>query len=172
MTCRIKTQDSIFQDFKTEKLIEIGPAEALINMAKTILASNYYKTQDTARGIDRKLLSYRKDHDEIYYAPPVDLEPQPEAAPPMEPKVLAVSEPTVETVVRVPRTEDISIPDVPPTSINVINCLVALALRKSVSEISQSQSIKTLCGGMLSRLRPSCFCCSTITFQRSFYSAE
>ncbi|KAH8724221.1 hypothetical protein GQ44DRAFT_760348 [Phaeosphaeriaceae sp. PMI808] len=139
----IKTQDSIFQDFKTERLIEVGPAETLINMAKTTLASNSYRTQDTACGHDRKLLSYRKDTDEIYYAAPVNPEPKPEAALIAEPKAITVPEPNVSTTMKV----DISIPDVPPTSIDGVSCLVALALRRSVSEISQSQSIKALCGG-------------------------
>ena len=149
MKCRIKAQDSIFQEFKTERLIEIGPVETLINMAKTTLASNSYRTQDTARGIERKLLSYKKDHDEIYYATPVDPEPKPEATPPVDPEAMAVSKPAVVTAVEVARTTNVSIPDVPPTSINAVSCLVALALKKSVSEISQSESIKALCGGML-----------------------
>ena len=117
-------------------------------MAKTTLASDNYKIQDIAGGTDRKLLSYRKDRDEIYYAALVDSEPQPEAAPLTESKVITVSEPTPATHTVVASTEDVKIPDVPPASIDALNCLVALALRKPIPETSQSQSIKTLCGGM------------------------
>jgi len=156
MNSRIKTQDSIFQDFNTERLVEIGPAETLVNMAKATLAFSPYRTQDTASGTDRKLLSYRKDHDEIYYTAPADPEPQPKVIPPVEPKAMLVSEPASVAAVEVACKTDVSIPDVPPTSMSIVSCLAALALRKSISEISPSQSIKALCGGMSCSVHSTC----------------
>ena len=157
MNSRIKTQDSIFQDFNTERLLEIGPVEALVNMAKAALAPSPYRTQDTASGTDRKLLSYRKDYDEIYYTAPADPEPQPKVIPSAKPKAIVVSEPASVAVVEVAYKTDVSIPDVPLTSMSIISCLAALVLRKFISEISPSQSIKALYGGMSCSVHSTCF---------------
>ncbi|KAF2031175.1 hypothetical protein EK21DRAFT_63721, partial [Setomelanomma holmii] len=141
------TQDSIFRDFKTERLIEVGPAETLINMAKTTLASDSYKLHDAARELERKLFSYRKDRDEIYHASAIEPESLPEVEARTETKAEQDIQPAEAFHVKVDPPSNVSIPDILPTSMNAINCLVALALRKSVDDISQSQSIKALCGG-------------------------
>ncbi|PVH99331.1 thiolase-like protein [Periconia macrospinosa] len=140
----IKTQDSIFGDLKTERFVEIGPAETLKSMARTTLASTIYKTHDKAQGFQRVLLSYSKDCDEIYYSAPAKSEPEPELTPPLKSELKVNSEPVALAMEPKP---DISPPNIPPTSLDAIECIVALALRKAVGEISHSQSVKALCGG-------------------------
>lgn len=155
---RIKTQDAIFGDLSTERLVEIGPAETLTNMAsKTVDAD--YKVQDVAQGVQRELLSYNRDAPAIYHD--ADEEPTasittsaavavpdaataPAATPTPTPPAVA---PTADAAVVAPTPAAGSVPDRAVTPQDIITTLVALGLAKGSSDIAQDQTLKALCGG-------------------------
>lgn len=158
---RIKTQDAILGDFATERLVEIGPAETLINMAAKTLNSGY-KSHDVALGLRRELLSYKKDASAIYYDTS-DQEPEvkPAAAPSQSPApaasqtlASAAPAPTPAPVAAAPAPAEapagpvtVSVPDTPVTPQDVITTLISVALSKQPTDIPQDQTLKSLCGG-------------------------
>src|SRR5690348_17337658 len=76
----IETQDVILEKNRTERIVEIGPADTLGGMAKRTLASKY-EAYDAATSVSRQVLAYNKDLKEIYYdVDPVEDEPTPAAA--------------------------------------------------------------------------------------------
>lgn len=150
------TQDAILSDLATERLIEVGPAETLVNMAKKTMKADY-DIQDVALGLRRELLSHKKNADAIYYrnaaevtttnaAAPATATPNPASAqqaivaPPPPPAA-----PTAGAVA-------IELPAKPLTPTDTVTVLVAVGLKKSPSEIDASQTIKALCGGTFSPL--------------------
>jgi fatty acid synthase subunit alpha len=153
--CRIKTQDAIFGELATERLVEIGPAETLTNMAsKTVDAD--YRVQDVALGMHRELLSYNRDaavlyHDTADEAPanPASTTPQPTTAPLQAPAPAPAPAPTTEaqTAAPPPAAAAVSVPDKALTAQEVITTLVAVGLAKGSSDIPQDQSLRSLCGG-------------------------
>jgi len=75
----IETQDVILEKNRTERIVEIGPADTLGGMAKRTLASKY-EAYDAATSVQRQVLAYNKDLKEIYYdVDPVEDEPTPAA---------------------------------------------------------------------------------------------
>jgi fatty acid synthase subunit alpha len=159
LDCRIKTQDAIFGELATERLLEIGPAETLTNMAsKTVDAD--YRVRDVAWGVQRELLSYNRDAPAIYHDGP-DQEPAastttsavpvvPDAAsapvPTPTPTTPAAAQ-TTNTAVAAPTAAAVSVPDKAITPQDTITTLVALGLAKGSSDIPQDQTLKALCGG-------------------------
>ncbi|KKK24519.1 fatty acid synthase alpha subunit FasA [Aspergillus ochraceoroseus] len=72
----IETQDVILAEKRTERIVEIGPADTLGGMAKRTLASKY-EAYDAATSVQRQILCYNKDAKEIYYdVDPVEEEPE------------------------------------------------------------------------------------------------
>ncbi|KAL2256706.1 hypothetical protein VTK26DRAFT_1254 [Humicola hyalothermophila] len=157
----IKTQDTILGEFATERLVEIGPAETLVNMAKKTLNSGY-KAHDVALGLRRELLSHRKNADAIYYAT-ADQDPAPAPSPAAAPTAAA---PTPATAPAAAPAQNeaapspapapapapagpvtVSVPDTPVSPEDVITTIVSVALMKKPSEVPQDQTIKSLCGG-------------------------
>ncbi|PVU88844.1 hypothetical protein BB561_005677 [Smittium simulii] len=68
----IKTQDVLFEEFKFERLIEIGPSPILKGMAERTQKLKY-KEFDNANLLNREFLCYSTNYDEIYYKKPQDL---------------------------------------------------------------------------------------------------
>ncbi|KAK8076207.1 hypothetical protein PG994_003479 [Apiospora phragmitis] len=150
----VDTQDAILCDLATERLIEVGPAETLVNMAKKTMKADY-DIQDVALGLRRELLSHKKNADAIYYRNIAEETPsattaalaatslstssaapaQALAAPPPPPQAPTAGAAAVE------------LPPKPLTPTDTITVLVAVALKKASSEIDVSQTIKALCGG-------------------------
>ncbi|KAK8022507.1 fatty acid synthase alpha subunit FasA [Apiospora rasikravindrae] len=124
----VDTQDAILSDLATERLIEVGPAETLVNMAKKTMKADY-DIQDVALGLRRELLSHKKNADAIYYR--------------------TVAEETPSAAAPAPTTDPApaQAPAAPLTPTDTITVLVAVALKKASSEIDMSQTIKALCGG-------------------------
>ncbi|KAH8681837.1 fatty acid synthase subunit alpha [Xylariales sp. PMI_506] len=140
----INTQDAILRDFETERLIEIGPAETLVNMAKKTIKAGY-ETSDIALGFERELLSYKKNVDAIYYkmhdAPaPTPATPAATSTAPAQPAPIAAPVDPVPAWAA-------SVPDKAPAPVDVITVLVALALKKSAADVPTDKTIKALCGG-------------------------
>ncbi|ORX46933.1 hypothetical protein BCR36DRAFT_99854 [Piromyces finnis] len=154
----IKTQEYLFNSSKKggvdiERLIEFGPTPTLVGMAKRTLAKNYSKS-DLALGKKRQLLAYSKDTAEIYYelddmnfeeeeaAPaPAPVE-APKAAPAPVPAPVPVAAPA--PVAAAPAA---AVGDAPVTASEIIRVILAQKLKKSLSEIPMTKSIKELSGG-------------------------
>ncbi|KAM7196700.1 3-oxoacyl-synthase [Rhypophila sp. PSN 637] len=146
----IKCQDTILQDFATERLVEIGPAETLVNMAKRTLKAGY-ESHDVALGLQRELLTYKKNADQIYYKPSEDETPPPAPASASQPA--PAQETTTPVAAAAPvaappaAAAAVDVPDKPVSPLDVLTVLVGVALKKPASEVAQDQSIKALCGG-------------------------
>ncbi|KAI2452468.1 beta subunit of fatty acid synthetase, partial [Ophidiomyces ophidiicola] len=76
----IETQDVILAEKRTERIVEIGPADTLGGMAKRTISSKY-EAYDAATSVQRQILCYNKDAKEIYYdVDPIE-EEEPEPSP-------------------------------------------------------------------------------------------
>jgi len=118
-------------------------------MAKKTLKADY-DIQDVALGLRRELLSHKKNADAIYYRnvaedAPNATSPAPATAMPVSAQPLAVSPPPQPSPAAAMPAVDL--PSKPLTPTDTITILVAVALKKSSSEIDASQTIKALCGG-------------------------
>ena len=150
----IETQDVILGENKTERIVEIGPADTLGVMAKRTLASKY-EASDAALSLQRQILCYNKDAKEIYYD--VDpVEEEEEASPATgAPAVLSTSgtaasaSAATTAAARPPPSAGpaVQVADVPVPAVDVVRTLVAQKLKKPLTEIPLSKAIKDLVGG-------------------------
>ncbi|KAF7593041.1 3-oxoacyl-[acyl-carrier-protein] synthase [Aspergillus hancockii] len=147
----IETQDVILAEKRTERIVEIGPADTLGGMARRTLASKY-EAYDAATSVQRQILCYNKDAKEIYYdVDPVEEEPEatpaaststsvtPAAAAAAAPAAVAAPPPGVGPVTPVE--------DAPVTAVDILRTLVAQKLKKGLSDVPLSKAIKDLVGG-------------------------
>ncbi|KAB8228219.1 3-oxoacyl-[acyl-carrier-protein] synthase [Aspergillus alliaceus] len=146
----IETQDVILAEKRTERIVEIGPADTLGGMARRTLASKY-EAYDAATSVQRQILCYNKDAKEIYYdVDPVEEEPEappaastPAAAVPMAgtaaPAAAAPPPPSAGPAA--------AVEDAPVTAVDVLRTLVAQKLKKALSDVPLSKAIKDLVGG-------------------------
>ncbi|GAA95524.1 uncharacterized protein L969DRAFT_45497 [Mixia osmundae IAM 14324] len=144
----IETQDLLFQKFKFERLVEIGPGPTLTGMASRTLKLKY-EAQDAANGLKRHILSIAKNQKEIYYS----FEDEPEVAE-------AAPTPTSAPVVAVPAAAApvaaapaastaaaAEIPDQPLKAVETLRAIIAQKLKKPIGEVPLSKAIKDLVGG-------------------------
>ncbi|KAE9385207.1 hypothetical protein BT96DRAFT_1007268 [Gymnopus androsaceus JB14] len=146
----IQMQDLLFAQFHFEQLIKLGPSLTLTGMATHMLKAKY-EMQDGCVSLTREILCHAKHSKEIYYL----FEDDASAA--SEPEVeapAAASAPVASTPAPVAVTAPVgasglaaSIEDVPIKSSNILIAIVSQKLKKPVSEISMSKSIKDLIGG-------------------------
>lgn len=146
----IETQDVILAEKRTERIVEIGPADTLGGMARRTLASKY-EAYDAATSVQRQILCYNKDAKEVYYdVDPVEEEPEappaastPAAAVPMAgtaaPASVAPPPPSAGPAA--------AVEDAPVTAVDVLRTLVAQKLKKALSDVPLSKAIKDLVGG-------------------------
>ena len=150
----IETQDVIFSEKVTERIVEIGPADTLGGMAKRTLASKY-EAYDAAKSIQRQILCYNKDAKEIYY----DVDPVEEEAATAgggdAPALSSSSAPAQSSApVAAAATPSSSsgpaaaVDDTPVQAVDIVRSLIAQKLKKPFSEIPLSKAIKDLVGGM------------------------
>ncbi|KIW85439.1 fatty acid synthase subunit alpha [Fonsecaea pedrosoi CBS 271.37] len=151
----IETQDVILEKNRTERIVEIGPADTLGGMAKRTLASKY-ETYDAATSLSRQVLAYNKDLKEIYYdVDPVEEEPAPAAAqasssaaasstpaPAAAPSATAAAPPPAAGA-----GPAAAVPDAPIGAVDILRALVAQKLKKPLADIPLSKAIKDLVGG-------------------------
>ena len=146
----IETQDVILAEKRTERIVEIGPADTLGGMAKRTLASKY-EAYDAATSVQRQILCYNKDAKEIYYD--VDpVEEELEAAPAASSAAPAASAPAAAAtpVAAAPSANAApaaAVEDAPVTATDVVRSLVAQKLKKGLSDIPLTKAIKDLVGG-------------------------
>lgn len=152
----IETQDVILETNRTERIVEIGPADTLGGMAKRTLASKY-EAHDAATSVQRQVLAYNKDQKEIYY----DVDPvEPESAAPAAgdattpatPAAASAPAPTAAAAPLPPPPSQsagpaAAISDVPVFAVDILRALVAQKLKKPLQDIPLSKAIKDLVGG-------------------------
>jgi len=148
---RIETQDVILDKLRTERVIEIGPGSTLVNMVKRTIASKW-EVHDQALGMERHLLSFASDRDRIYYKQDVAAENAkvgqvPEQNPAassltVAATTLAKKETSFEQVERAT-----AIPDEPLDSTDIILMIICTKLKKSLSDIPLTSTIKELAQG-------------------------
>ena len=152
----IETQDVILAEKRTERIVEIGPADTLGGMARRTLASKY-EAYDAATSVQRQILCYNKDAKEIYYdVDPVEEEPE---APPAN-STSAPAAPVAATAAPAAAAPPPSagpaaaVEDAPVTAVDVLRTLVAQKLKKGLSDVPLSKAIKDLVGGTYLRVCP------------------
>jgi fatty acid synthase subunit alpha len=152
----------LFGKQNTNRLIEIGPSETLVSMAKKTLTSRY-KEHDAATSTKRKLMCYKKDERQIRYD--VDAEPETAAPSLSEEKSIHLAAlpnaiPPVTMVIPSPAPAQNSqtvlaakIADVPVTAKEIVLTIIAQKLKvtNGFSGVATDKSIKQLVGGMSSR---------------------
>jgi fatty acid synthase subunit alpha len=153
----------LFGKQNTNRLIEIGPSETLVSMAKKTLTSRY-KEHDAATSTKRKLMCYKKDERQIRY----DVDPEPETAAPSlsEEKSIRLAAlpnamPSVAaTVIPSPAPAQSSqtvlaakMADIPVTAKEIVLTIIAQKLKvtNGFSGVATDKSIKKLVGGMSHR---------------------
>ena len=125
-------------------------------MAKKTIAAGDYDICDVALGLERQLLSYKKNADAIRYqyqanedtALPSDLTaPEVSGVPANAQPAVPASPTPVDTRERAIPTQQASIPDKPVSAVDLVTVVVATALKKLPGDIAQDQTIKALGGG-------------------------
>lgn len=153
----IETQDVILAEQRTERIVEIGPADTLGGMARRTLASKY-EAYDAATSVQRQILCYNKDAKEIYYdVDPVEEEPEAPTAPAAtsaSPAAVAAAAAAPAAAAPPPPSAGpaAAVEDAPVTAVDVLRTLVAQKLKKSLADVPLSKAIKDLVGGKLSTL--------------------
>lgn len=151
----IETQDVILEKNRTERIVEIGPADTLGGMAKRTLASKY-EAYDAATSVQRQVLAYNKDLKEIYYdVDPVEDEPAPAAGgAPAESSsasapaaAAAAAAPVAAAPAAASAGPAAAVADAPVTATDILRSLVAQKLKKPLADIPLSKAIKDLVGG-------------------------
>jgi fatty acid synthase subunit alpha len=145
----IETQDVILGENKTERIVEIGPADTLGVMAKRTLASKY-EAHDAALSVQRQILCYNKDAKDIYYdVDPVEDEPDAPAAAAAPAAPSSGSAPAAAAFAPAPSAGPAaSVPDAPVTATDLVRALVAQKLKKPLLDIPLTKAIKDLVGGV------------------------
>ncbi|ETN42932.1 fatty acid synthase subunit alpha [Cyphellophora europaea CBS 101466] len=147
----IETQDVILEANRTERIVEIGPADTLGGMAKRTLASKY-EAYDAATSMERQVLAYNKDLKEIYYdVDPVPDEPTPAETPAESssaaPASAPASAPAAAAAPAASAGPAAAVADVPVMAVDILRALVAQKLKKPLTDIPLSKAIKDLVGG-------------------------
>lgn len=151
----IETQDVVLAEQRTERIVEIGPADTLGGMARRTLASKY-EAYDAATSVQRQILCYNKDAKEIYYdVDPIEEEPEqpaPESSagptPAAPVAAAAPAAPAAAAAAAAPSAGPAAaVEDAPVTAVDVLRSLVAQKLKKSLADIPLTKAIKDLVGG-------------------------
>ena len=146
----IETQDLFFQQYKFERFIEIGPSPTLTGMAVRTLKAKY-EIKDDSTSLVRRVFCASKDQKEIYY----QFEDEPEAVSEEEASAETAAPASVvaaPVVVAAPTPAAAAGPvanieDVPIRPADILASIVAQKLKKQLSEIPMSKSIKDLSNG-------------------------
>ena len=151
----IETQDVILAERNTERIVEVGPADTLGNMARRTLASKY-EAYDAALSLSRQILCYNKDAKEIYYdVDPVEEETAAPAAgessssaPSSAPAQAAAPAAAVAAPPPPPSGQPAAaVADAPVSAVDIVRALVAQKLKKPLTDIPLTKAIKDLVGG-------------------------
>lgn len=146
----IETQDVILAEQRSERIVEIGPADTLGGMARRTLASKY-EAYDAATSVQRQILCYNKDAKEIYYdVDPVEEEPESAAEAPAASAGAAAPAAAAPVAVAAPPPSAgpaAAVEDTPVTAVDIVRSLVAQKLKKGLADVPLTKAIKDLVGG-------------------------
>ena len=154
----IETQDVVLAERNTERIVEIGPADTLGNMARRTLASRY-EAYDAALSLNRQILCYNKDAKEIYYDvdPVEEEEPAPAADGGSSKDAGAAAQPQAATAAPAAAAAPppppaggapaAAVADAPVTAVEILRALIAQKLKKPLADVPLSKAIKDLVGG-------------------------
>lgn len=144
----IETQDILFQHYKFERFIEIGPSPTLTGMATRTFKAKY-ETQDDSVCHTRQVLCHAKNSKEVYYQFEDELETAEETEPEATTTTAApvASAAPVAAPVAPPAGGAASIDDAPLKATDVLVVVIAQKLKKKVEEVPLGKSIKDLVGG-------------------------
>ncbi|CBQ73371.1 related to fatty acid synthase, beta and alpha chains [Sporisorium reilianum SRZ2] len=146
----IETQDIFFTDYNFERLVEFGPSPTLVGMAKRTQALKY-SAVDLAQGRKRVMYCSSKDKESLYYAF-ADDESEVEAAPAAEAPAAAAPV-AAAPVAAAPApaaaggAAAAEVPDEPLKAVDTVRAILAQKLKKNISEVPLSKSIKDSVGG-------------------------
>ena len=140
----------LFTQAKFERLIEVGPSPVLAGMATRTLKAKY-EAQDGAISLRREIYCAAKNQKEVYYA--FEDEPE-EAAPASAPEATtksasapAAAAPALVAAPAPSAGPAAAVEDAPPKAVDTVRVIIAQKLKKPVSEIPLSKSLKELSGG-------------------------
>ncbi len=146
----IETQDILFNQYKFERFVEIGPSPTLTGMATRTLKAKY-ETQDDSLSHTRAILCHAKNTKEVYYQfedePEAAAETETESSPSSAPSTVAAAAVPVAAPIAPPAGGAASIEDAPLKAIDILMVIVAQKLKKKVDEVPLSKSVKDLVGG-------------------------
>jgi fatty acid synthase subunit alpha len=149
---RIATQDALFGQQNTKRVIEIGASDILGTMARRTLASKY-RASDASRSIRRQVLTFAEDEKEISYEVQAvkeealndaSIKPPPAQTMPVHASTRAA---ITAAPVAAQTTAAKLIADTPLMAIMTIRTLIAHKTKKSFLDISLGRSIKEIVGG-------------------------
>ncbi|EGV60278.1 3-oxoacyl-[acyl-carrier-protein] synthase [Yamadazyma tenuis] len=161
----IETQDVFLKDNKTERVVEIGPSPTLAGMASRTIKAKY-ESFDAALSLQRQVLCYSKDANQIYYTPdPADLESDKpsitkslnankadtpaatatESAPAASPAAPVPAQ--APAPVPAPSGPVASVADEAVSAGLIVQVLVAQKLKKPLDAVPMSKAIKDLVNG-------------------------
>lgn len=149
----IETQDVILAEKRTERIVEIGPADTLGGMARRTIGSKY-EAYDAATSVQRQILCYNKDAKEIYYdVDPVEEEPEAPVADSTPAPAAASAAPTQAAAAAPPPPPSAgpaaAVADIPVPAVDIVRALVAQKLKKPFLDIPPTKAIKDLVGGKI-----------------------
>ncbi|MCO5566160.1 hypothetical protein L7F22_019836 [Adiantum nelumboides] len=151
----IETQDVFFEEpFSFERLVEFGPSPTLVGMASRTHKIRY-AGQDQAQGKRRVMLCHSKDQEPLYYSYADMEDDSAEAGPSSQPDTTSAPVAAAPTPVAAPApaaapsggAAAADVPDAPLNAFDVVRCILAQKLKKPLSEITPTKSIKDLVGG-------------------------
>lgn len=140
----IQTQDVLLMEQGVERLVEIGPASTLTNMAKRTMENLYDGCDPLIK--HREFLSAVKDVDKVYYrVETIDEDPK---------QVEIVNRVNLEIPILEVSASKFTIPvvasmreDTALTAGYVLQTMIAMKLKKTAAEIDTNSTIKQLAGG-------------------------
>jgi fatty acid synthase subunit beta len=146
----IETQDVLLANFKVERVIEIGPSSTLVGMAERTLKLKY-TSYDDALTFRRSCLSISRNRQEIFYEFEEEAEVSTKVSEETKSEVPSVTSSTSPvpgaSAVAPSSGQAEEIPDEPITSTLLLGIIIAQKLKKSLSDLPFSKSIKDLVGG-------------------------
>jgi fatty acid synthase subunit alpha len=145
----IQTQDLLFNVYKFERFIEIGPSPTLTGMASRTLKAKY-EAKDDSLGFTRAIFCHAKHGKEIHYQFEDELElpsAEAEASATAPAAAAALAAAAAPAPVAAPSGPVASIEEVPIKAVDILTVVVAQKLKKQLSEVPLSKSIKDLSNG-------------------------
>lgn len=181
---RIETQNVLLKELGIKNLVEIGPTNTLINLAKRTLKNKEYQRHDATLGLDRKLLSYSHNAVDINHgltlsSELVDVsgkETETKGTEPANPQtssnfsqdkkqltttVTLRSPPPLPGPVATTIAVTNAMVDVPVTAQDITLAIISQKLQRPIEGDDLKKSIKHLCGGRYSTQFPNSYLTDT-----------